>query len=57
MGKADLDKLAREHVHPEQVAILVVGDAAKVRESLAELGFGPPVELDIDGNPLALPEP
>ncbi|MGQ0553998.1 MAG: M16 family metallopeptidase [Planctomycetota bacterium] len=57
LGKADLDKLAREHVHPEQVAILVVGDAAKVRESLAELGFGPPVELDIDGNPLTLPEP
>ena len=50
--KAQLDALATKWIDPTKVAILVVGDAATVREGLASLGYGPAVELDIDGNPL-----
>lgn len=50
--KAALDELAREHLHPEQMSILVVGDAESVGPTLVELGYGEPVRLDIDGNRL-----
>jgi zinc protease len=49
---ADLDALADKYIRPDQMAILVVGDAQTVRAGLEELGYGPVVELDIDGNPL-----
>ncbi len=48
----DLSRMAREYVNPDAMSILVVGDAAKVREPLAALGYGEPIELDIDGNPV-----
>ena len=35
-----------------QMLILVVGDKSKVKSTLGDLGFGEPIELDIDGNPL-----
>ena len=50
--EAALDALAREHLHPEQMSILVVGDAESVGPTLVELGYGEPVRLDIDGNRL-----
>jgi len=50
VGKSQLDQLAKTYVDPDKMIILVVGDAEIVREGLAELGFGEPIELDIDGN-------
>lgn len=48
-----LRELAREHLHPEAMTILVVGDKSVVLEGLEGLGLGPVTELDIDGLPIA----
>jgi zinc protease len=48
----ELKALAREHLHADRLAILVVGDAASVRGPLEELGLGPVVELDATGAPV-----
>ena len=50
---SDLHALAERHVRPEALCILVAGDAEQVGPGLADLALGPPVELDIDGAPLA----
>ncbi|HYN63263.1 MAG TPA: pitrilysin family protein, partial [Candidatus Limnocylindrales bacterium] len=50
--KPELTSLADKYIHPDHMAILVVGDAETVRPGLVELGYGPVIELDIDGNPL-----
>ena len=52
LGVDRLRELARRHLDPERMAILVVGDAAEIRSGLAELELGDVVELDIDGEPL-----
>jgi zinc protease len=44
-----LNGLAKQWIHPEAMVILVVGDKAKVGAKLAELGYGPVIELDVDG--------
>jgi len=51
MTRPDLDQLAGRYLHPDRVAILVVGDAAKVKSDLESCGLGPLMLLDIDGNP------
>ena len=48
----ELKALAQKYVLPDQFAILVVGDKAKVGKGLADLGYGDVIELDIDGKPL-----
>jgi zinc protease len=45
----DLKALAKKHLHPDKMAILVVGDKQKVQQGLNGLGYGDAVELDIDG--------
>jgi zinc protease len=52
VDKQGLDSLADKYIHPDRMAILVVGDAKVVKPGLDELGYGPVIELDIDGNPL-----
>ena len=52
MGKAQLDELASRYLNPAAMQVLVVGDATAVSAELEALGFGPPIELDIDGNPV-----
>jgi zinc protease len=47
---ADVQRVAREYVHPEQAAIVVVGDATQVLEKLD--GIAPVTLSDIEGNPL-----
>jgi zinc protease len=44
-----LNALAKKWIHPDAMVILVVGDKAKVGAKLGELGYGPPIELDVDG--------
>lgn len=47
-----LKELANRYIRPKAMAILVVGDKAKVGPGLAELGYGEVIELDVDGKPL-----
>ena len=49
-----LKELAQRVLQPDQMLILVVGDKAKVKSTLGDLGYGDPIELDIDGNPLPM---
>ncbi len=48
--RGELSRLAREAIDPDRMVILVVGDAAVVREGLEDLGYGEVTELDIDGD-------
>jgi len=53
LERATLLAAARAHLRPDELRVLVVGDAAKLREPLADLGLGEVVELDVDGVELA----
>jgi zinc protease len=53
LGTEDLRVLARKHLTPDEMVILVVGDAAHVEPGLAELGYGEVRRLDVDGRPLS----
>jgi len=45
MTRAELDALAHRHLQPEQLVLLVVGDAERVAEPLSRLGLGAPRRL------------
>ncbi|MFT5286045.1 MAG: zinc protease [Planctomycetota bacterium] len=49
----DLKALARKHLTPDKMVILVVGDREKVESGLIELGYGDVTALDIDGVEIA----
>ena len=49
----DMKRMATKYVHPEQMVLLVVGDKKRIAKGLSELGYGTPIELDIDGKPVA----
>jgi zinc protease len=49
LSLSDLDRLAREHLRPEDWCVLAVGDAKAIGDSLQELGLGAVRTLDIDG--------
>jgi zinc protease len=53
LTEADMKRLADKYLHADQMVLLVVGDKKKVEKGLAELSYGAPIELDIDGNPVA----
>ena len=44
----EVQRVAREHLRPEALQLLVVGNPAAVQEPLEALGFGPLVVHDID---------
>jgi zinc protease len=46
----DVEKAAKEVVHPDQLVWVVVGDRSKVESALRELGWGEIQLLDADGN-------
>lgn len=47
----DVLRAAREHLHPEALQLLIVGDPAVVRPPLESLAFGPVTVYDVGGNP------
>ena len=51
--KADVDRVAREYITPEKMAMLVVGDRSQIEGPLRGLRFVERFEqLDVEGNPL-----
>jgi zinc protease len=49
----DVNRVAREHIRPEKLTIVVVGDSAQVADGLDKLKRGPVSVRDNDGKPLA----
>jgi len=50
MTKADIDALAKKHLKPENMVILVVGNKYLIKDGLEALGYGKVKELDKEGN-------
>ena len=48
--REDVLRAARNHLHPESLQLVVVGDPAVVRPPLEALGFGPLTVYDVGGN-------
>lgn len=46
---SDVQRAAREFLHPEELQLVAVGDPAVVREPLEEMRFGPVTLYDADG--------
>ena len=44
---ADVTEVARKYVHPDKLAILVVGDGPEIKPALDTLGMGTPKPIDI----------
>ncbi len=44
--------LAKKYINPDQMIYLVVGDKNTQMSPLKSLGFGDPIELDINGHPI-----
>ena len=44
---ADLDRVARKYIHPDKLAVLVVGNGAEIKPGLDELKLGPIQSVDI----------
>ena len=56
VAKADVDRVAREYITPERMAILVVGDRAAIERPLESLPFVKSIQrLDTEGNSLPAP--
>ena len=47
LSKADIDKIAKEQLKPEEMIILVVGNSYVVKKKLESLGYGKVKELDV----------
>jgi zinc protease len=44
---ADLNAAAKKYVHPDKLAVLVVGDSAQIKPGLDDLKLGPVHSIDI----------
>ena len=52
VGKDDIAAVARKYIDPDRALIVIVGNAAQIREPLGTLGY-PIHELDIEGQAIA----
>lgn len=52
IGKDDIVRVARKYIDPDRALIVIVGNAAQIREPLGTLGY-PIHELDIEGMAIA----
>ena len=50
--KDDVMRVAKQYLDPDHMAIVIVGDRAKIEAGLRATGIAPIVILDIKGNPL-----
>jgi zinc protease len=53
--KDDVIRVAQKYIDPAHLAIVIVGDRAKIEGPLIATKIAPIVRLDIDGNPIANP--
>jgi zinc protease len=44
---ADLDRVAKKYIHPDKLAVLVVGKGEEIKPGLEELKLGPVQTVDI----------
>ncbi|MGB6193834.1 MAG: insulinase family protein, partial [Terracidiphilus sp.] len=44
---ADVNTVAKKYVHPEKLAVLVVGNSGEIKPGLDTLGMGPVHPIDI----------
>jgi zinc protease len=44
---ADLDRVAKKYIHPDKLAVLVVGNGPEIKPGLDELKLGPVQTVDI----------
>ena len=51
LSVSEVEKAAKEVVHPDQLVWVVVGDRSKVESAIRDLGWGEVRLLDADGNP------
>ncbi|NNG15448.1 MAG: insulinase family protein [Gemmatimonadales bacterium] len=49
----EVQRVARHHLRPDNVAIVVVGDLARIREDVEALALGPSTVRDLFGQPVA----
>ena len=49
---AEVEKAAQEHVHPENLIVVAVGDQAKIEPELEKLNLGPIELRDESGDPV-----
>ncbi|MBM4169995.1 MAG: insulinase family protein [Ignavibacteria bacterium] len=49
---ADVQRVAKKYLNPEQISIVIVGDVASIREPLEKLGYGNAMILSSDGEPV-----
>jgi zinc protease len=50
--ESDLAEAAARYIDPERLTWVIVGDLAKIEESVRALGYGEIAHLDADGNPI-----
>jgi zinc protease len=48
----DAQRVAQKYLNPEQMAVVAVGDRAKIEPELSKLQLGPILAVDMEGNPL-----
>jgi zinc protease len=55
---SDVNAAAKKYIHPDQLAVLVVGNASEIKPGLEELKLGPPhpVDISIPGAPTGGPQ-
>jgi zinc protease len=49
---ADVRRVAQQHLRPERMIVVAVGDRSKIGASLEQLDLGPAQAIDLDGNPI-----
>jgi zinc protease len=49
---ADVQRVARQYLQPGKMAVVVVGDVAKIRSSIEALKMGKVEVVDMEGRPV-----
>jgi zinc protease len=55
VSPGEVQRVARAHLDPQRLQMLVVGDADSIRQPLEELRFGPMTLYDVLGQPVVAP--
>ncbi|HUB50995.1 MAG TPA: pitrilysin family protein [Terracidiphilus sp.] len=53
LTQADMARVAKQYLHPDQLIVMAAGDRAKIEGPLKDAGIGPVEVRDINGNPVS----